>query len=248
MERRGAGPAIVVGHSSGKWSQTGQPAFERNVRLMRKGRSIITRTEATARDFNAELNWPEDGWGLWHPRTGLGHDCAVEWDRDQWELIEHGVLQLTDFRVTTAAKHVKLDPCSLTWALLGHKATGIELEAGAAHLDLLNTPDRQTANREECRELRAHYVSSTRAHPQRRHLLQMDGNRNQKQLKWRQYFRAELMQGTGMSSGWGIPLPLGGTHGRSLLDLAIADFPLRSKLLTDDASSDHRPFESRGRL
>ena len=50
------------------------------------------------------------------------------------------------------------------------------------------------------------------------------------------------MLGTSLRSGWHAPLRRQGAHGNKLLDVAIADFPIRSDLLPDDASSDHRPF------
>lgn len=215
--------------------------------MRRNGRSIVTRTEATAQGFNAELNWPGDGWGLWHPRAGAGHDCSVEWDKGVWTLLDKGILPLTDIEIRTE-KGFRLEPCALTWAVLGHKHSGVELEVGAAHLDLDSNERRRAANRESCNTLRAHYVSDAKRHPHRRHLLQMDGNRDQRNLRWRTYFRTELMTGTKMASGWGGPLPKDGTHGKALLDLAVADFPIHSRLLADDPSSDHRPFESGGRL
>lgn len=239
---------IRVAHASGKWSKTKTPAFDANVKRMRAGgRTAVTRTEATARGFNREINWPDDGWGHRHPVDGPGHDCSVEWDRDEWAILDAGVLQLTDIRIRTALGHL-LEPCSLTWTLLGHEGTGIELELGAAHLDLRNTARRRAANLEACHTLRGHYQMSRGQDPRRRHLLHMDGNRDQRDPQWRNYFAAELAAGTGMRSGWHAPLPSSGTHGRALLDLAMADFPIDTRLLADDPASDHRPIETIGHL
>lgn len=238
---------VQTAHSSGKWSSTDAPAFDRNVRRMRQGHSLVSRTEATAAQFDHEIHWPSDGWGHWHPTGSLGRDCAVEWDQDVWEKLDHGVLQLTKHRITTESGHLQ-PPVCLTWALLRHRRADIELEFGAAHLDLDNTELRRRANLDECWSLRQHYGASKRQHKRRRHLLQMDGNRNQRELKWRAYFARELFAGTGMRTGWRAPYPAQGTHGRALLDLSAADFPIRSRIMADDTSSDHRPYETEGTL
>jgi len=247
MDRRGSGPELISGHSSGKWKLTDSHAFDVNVRRMRHHpRTIVTRTEATDPSFSAQLRWPGDGWGQWHPK-GLGDDCSVEWDQAVWHVEDRGVLQLTEIQIHTEKGHLQ-PPVALTWALLVHRATEIELEVGVAHLDLSNTALRRQANKEECHMLNEHYRESQRVNPRRRHLLQMDGNRDQRQTIWQRYFQAELMLGTSLRTGWHKPLPKQGTHGNRLLDVAIADFPIHSELLPDDPSSDHRPFVTTGQL
>jgi hypothetical protein len=247
LPRRGAGPEVELFHASGKWSRTGTPAFHADVLRMRRLATAGTRTEATAQDFGREASWPGDGWGLWHPRR-LGRDCAVEWDAEVWRHLDHGVLQLTDIVIHTEGGAAKL-PCALTWALLEHRETGVELELGGAHLDLDNTPLRRRANLEECRALRAHYQRSRRRHPQRRHALQFDGNRDQRDHVWVGYFQRNLLAGTGLESGWRTLPAKGGTHGRrAILDLSATDWGGRTELLPDDAASDHRPILTAGRL
>lgn len=233
---------IRVAHSSGKWLLTDSPAFIRNVRRLRETHTIVTRTEATDRDFNNVLNWPDDGWGVWHPPIGVGHDCSVEWDRDEWKILDKGVLVLTDIRITTASGFL-LEPCALTWAVLVNRLNGAELEVGAAHLDLSNTERRRAANLESCQRLRAHYRQQTERHPDRHFLLNTDGNRDQRQAAWRAYFAANIMRDTNLHSGWSPPLPKQGTHGRAVLDLMVTDLAGETRLLPDDASSDHRPIE-----
>jgi hypothetical protein len=243
-------PDVVAFHAAGKWSKTKLPAFDRNARKMRTGRrNLGSRTEATAAGFNSELQWPGDQWGLWHPRSGPGHDCSLEWKHDDWDLLDRGILKLTDIRIKTTGG-VLLEPCTLTWALLEHTDTGVELEYGAVHLDLQNTAKRREANLESCHTLRSHYRSSQRKHPRRRHLLSTDGNRDLRVAHWRRYFDAELLEGTGLHIGWRIPLPKDGTHGRKILDFSAADFPIRSQLLpvSFQPPSDHRPMQSEGRL
>lgn len=247
-ERRGTGPEIRAYHASGKWSSTSAPAFDANVRRMRAGgRTLGSRTEATAATFDHEVNWPGDGWGHWHPRGNLGRDCAVEWDLDTWRLIDKGIVPLTNISIHTESGHQQ-PPVCLTWALLEHVETGDELELGAAHLDLDNTALRRKANLEECHALRARALTARRQHPTRRHLWQLDGNRDQRNPHWQAYLAQNALAGTRLRSGWHDPLPAAGTHGRALLDLAFADFPHRSRLLADDPASDHRPFETSGRL
>lgn len=233
---------IRVAHSSGKWLLTDSPAFLRNVRKLRQTHTLVTRTEATDRDFNGVLNWPDDGWGVWHPAEGAGHDCSVEWDQTEWKVLRKGVLVLTSIRITTQGGAL-LQPCSLTWATLVNRYNGAELEVGAAHLDLSNTARRREANRESCHTLRAHLAHEQERHPDRHFLINFDGNRDQRQKKYRDYFSRELLAGTPLKSGWSTPLPKAGTHGKALLDLAVTDLRGETRLLPDDASSDHRPIE-----
>lgn len=248
VERRGEGPEILAFHSSGKWSLTSAPAFDDNVRRMRRsGRTLGTRTEATAAAFDHEIHWPGDGWGHYHPKGDLGRDCATEWEHAAWDLKDRGVAPLTATRIHTEKGHLQ-PPVCLTWSLVEHRETGIELELGAGHLDLDNTALRRLANLEECHALRARARHDQDAHPRRRHLWQLDGNRDQRNPHWQAYFARELTAGTRLRSGWHAPLPRQGTHGRALLDLAFADFPHTSRLIADDPSSDHRPFETTGHL
>lgn len=235
---------IAVGHSSGKWDRTNTPAFGLSVRTMRGGgRTVVTRTEATAVSFNDKVNIPDDGWGVWHPKEGLGHDCSVEWDQEAWKKIDKGVLQLTDIRIRTKGG-VLLQPCALTWITMENRDTGIEVETGSAHLDLSNTPLRRKANLEECHTLRTHYSIERRKHPHREFILNFDGNRDQRQARYRAYFRSEMFAGTSLQSAWHQPYPTMGTHGRALLDLTASSVVGKSRLLPDDSSSDHRPMET----
>jgi hypothetical protein len=233
---------IRVAHSSGKWLLTDTPAFQRNVRRLRQTHTLVTRTEATDRSFNDVLNWPDDGWGVWHPPVGVGHDCSVEWDRGEWKILDKGVLVLTDIRITTAGGFL-LTPCALTWVALVNRFNGAEVEVGAAHLDLSNTARRRAANLESCHRLRAHTQQQAERHPDRHFLYDLDGNRDQRQAKYRTYFQQHLMGGTDLHSGWSMPLPQQGTHGRNVLDLMVTDLAGETRLLPDDASSDHRPIE-----
>lgn len=233
---------IRVAHSSGKWLLTDSPAFQRNVRKLRQSHTLVTRTEATDHDFNDVLNWPDDGWGVWHPREGNGVDCSVEWDQTEWKVLSKGVLVLTGIRITTKGGHL-LQPCALTWAVLVNRFNGAEVEIGAAHLDLSNTDRRRAANLESCRNLRKHVRQQAERHPDRHFLINFDGNRDQRQRKWRDYFNRELMAGTHLRNGWSTPLPKTGTHGRAVLDLTVTDLRGETRLLPDDASSDHRPIE-----
>lgn len=235
---------ISIGHSSGKWDRTNTPSFGLSVRTMRGGgRTVVTRTEATAVSFNDKVNIPDDGWGVWHPPTGMGHDCSVEWDQDEWHKIDRGVLQLTDIRIRTKGGFL-LEPCALTWTVVENRFTHTEVEVGSAHLDLSNTPLRRRANLEECHTLRTHYGTQRHLHPLREFILDFDGNRDQRQAKYRAYFRSEMFAGTNLHSAWHQPYPTMGTHRRALLDLTATSMTGKTRLLPDDSSSDHRPMES----
>lgn len=235
---------IEIGHSSGKWDRTTTPAFGLSVRTMRKGgRTIVTRTEATAVTFNDKVNIPQDGWKVWHPEEGMGHDCSVEWDQDEWKKIDKGVLQLTDIRIHTKGG-VLLQPCALTWTVLENRHSGTEVEVGAAHLDLSNTPLRRKANLEECHTLRTHFSTQRLIHPHREFILDFDGNKDQRMAINRSYFRNQMFAGTSLHSAWHQPFPAMGTHRRALLDLSATSMTGQTRLLPDDSSSDHRPIET----
>src|SRR4051812_1596131 len=116
---------VVARHQSGHWNEVDDPAFRRNVLIMRRDATIVTRTELTDQSANATMRGAtlakDENWRLYHPKfpgTTRYVDCGVEWDGDFWKLQDHGLRVLTDYRVTTEANGIKLLPSSLPWVLL----------------------------------------------------------------------------------------------------------------------------------
>lgn len=230
--------------NSGRWDRSPE-SLERNVKSTRRGRSFGGRTELTRKAHSEELSWPGDGWSHYHPRTEWGlANCAVEWERDTWRLIQQGWLQLTDFRPRTKKNNVLLAPSLLVYALLEHKQTGVEMELGAAHMNLHNTEARDRAWHEEADTLNKHYRRKHRLRPDRVLTFLADVNRTQRLRSNQELLARTIMPRTGMRNLWVGDLPPGnqGTHGRSVLDVCLTTAPGKIYLLPDDASSDHRPF------
>lgn len=238
----GANLVIRVAHSSGRWDASTE-ALERNVRRLRRHHSIVTRTELTRPGVKSALSWPEDGWGLWHPK-GAADDCSIEWDRDVWDCEDRAVLPLTHIRIHTESGFLK-PPCTAVLATLRHLVTRLRVEVSVWHLDLENTPLRREAARQERAALRAHWHNRRLHDPSVELIGQGDLNLDQRHRSQRDLVRRQMLDGTGMVNLWeSHPLPAGGTHGPHLLDATLATIPGRSQLIRDDNSSDHRPYES----
>lgn len=241
-------PLIKTFHNSGRWDRS-EDLLARNVRRMRADdRTLGTRTELTTQDHHAELSWPDDGWGVYHPRTtqtGGRVDCAVEWDQSVWRMVETYLLALTDIRITTR-NGFELPSSSMPCAVLEHRHTGRHVVLGAFHMALANTPLRQKAWSEEAATIRRHALDVHHEHPGWHLDFQGDGNRNQRLAANRELVRRHMLVGTKLRNCWEGHLPkTGGTHGpRSILDLTVSSMSGGSGLLPDDASSDHRPFET----
>jgi len=241
-------PTIKTFHNSGRWDASDE-LLERNVHRMRTGgRTLGTRTELTTAAHHAELSWPDDGWGVYHPtnpETGNRLDCAVEWDQEVWRRVESYVLTLNADRLHTARGFL-LPPSRMPVAVLEHRETGRMLELGAFHLQLANTARRQAAWGVETAAIRRHSVDVRRQHPGWEQIYQGDGNRNQRLVVNRRLVEEHLLAGTRLRNCWEGHIPRsGGTHGpRSILDLTVSTVRGGSRLLPDDASSDHRPYET----
>lgn len=234
-------------HNSGRWDRS-PDLLERNVRRMRRdGRTLGTRTEMGSAEFTDELDWPKDGWGHYHPRDAEKRltDCTIEWDEDLWRLEDAYTVQLTKIRIHTA-RGFPLPFSQMPVVLLWNLEDKRHLLVGAAHMALANTELRRLAWRDEANTIRDHFAEKHREHPGWELLWQGDGNRNQRLRVNRELVRRHMLRGTGMHNLWAVRRPLtGGTHGtRSLLDLTLTTMDGKSRLLPDDGSSDHRPYES----
>lgn len=234
-------------HSSGEWDQPWR-LFEDNVRRTRGGgRSLGTRTEVTAGKHNQAL-YQDDGWEVFHPPsqfTGGWIDCSVEWDAAVWKLRSSGLVTLNPDRLHTA-KGFLLPPSTMPLVFLEHRVIGQTVVLGAFHLQLANTELRRAAWRVECEAIRSLSLELRRDHPGWEQVFQGDVNRNQRITALRDAVQARMLRGTRLRNAWVGHLPArGGTHGAwSILDLTVSTMRGRSFLLGDDASSDHRPFQT----
>lgn len=236
-------------HSSGEWNNSAE-ALARNVKRTRAdGRTLGTRTELTTASHSAEVSVPEDGWGVWHPRnpeTGSRTDCAVEWDQAVWRRVQVWTAVLNANRLHTE-KGFLLPPSRMPLVLLEHRETGRRVLLGAFHMQLANTARRRAAWRAEAAAIRSISREMRRQHPGWQQVFQGDGNRNQRITALREAVQDHMLTGTALHNCWSGHIPAtGGTHGpRSILDLTVSTMPGGSRLLPDDASSDHRPYETR---
>lgn len=241
-------PTIKTFHNSGRWDASAE-LLEANVARMRTGgRTLGTRTELTTSAHAAEVSVPEDSWGVWHPsnpETGNRLDCAVEWEQDTWRRADAYVLVLNAERLHTA-KGFLLPPSRMPVVVLEHRETGRHVVLGAFHLQLANTARRRAAWNVETAAIRRHAIDVRAEHPGWHLIFQGDGNRNQRLAVNREAVRRGLLAGTKLRNCWEGHIPkTGGTHGpRSILDLTVSTMDGGSRLLGDDASSDHRPYET----
>jgi hypothetical protein len=244
-------PTIKGFHSSGEWDQ---PAalLEADVRRTRAGgRSFGTRTEVTTAAHHDAL-WQTDGWRVYHPKASevapelaTYVDCSLEWDGAVWKRVEKRLMVLNESRLHTA-KGFLLPPSSMPLVVLEHRETGRHMVLGAFHLQLANTAARRAAWRVEAATIRRASADLRVTHPGWEQVFQGDGNRNQRITALRDAVEARMLRGTRLRNCWEGHIPArGGTHGpRSLLDLTVSTMPGGSRLLGDDASSDHRPYET----
>lgn len=246
-------PTIKTFHNSGEWNKP--PALlKANVERMRSdGRSLGTRTEVTTRgDHLAVAAHADQHWGVYHPHldvdgyTGYA-DCLVEWDQNVWARDSDGyTLTLTDFRPTTE-RGFKLQPPTGIFQPLRHVETKRNVLLGAGHLSLANTDARVRSWFTETKTLNGHFKKVLAEHPGWEIVWQCDGNRNQRDLMYREMVAEHLLKGVkGLHNCWAGHIPAsGGTHGpRSLLDFTASTMHGGSRLLGDDKSSDHRPYET----
>lgn len=232
-------------HSSGRWDRSAE-SLAANVKRTRKHGSIVTRTEVTRNAHHATIARPDDGWGVYHPRTADGDwtDCLVEWDQRIWEKVEAYLLPLSTIQIRNR-NGFALPLSSMPVVVLRHRETHRHAVAGSFHLQLANTARRRAAWREETAAIRRFSANVTREHPGWVQILQGDVNRNQRVPLNRANLRRAAQEGTRLRNLWAAGLPEhGGTHGRSLLDVTLTTMRGRSWLLPDDASSDHRPYAS----
>lgn len=240
-------PTIKAFHSSGEWDQPADLLLA-DVKRTRKSRSLGTRTEVTTAAHAAALTERKDGWEVYHPHsdfTGLFVDTSTEWDGKVWDQVDGYLLTLNPERLHTA-KGFLLPPSSMPLAVLEHRETKRRVVLGAFHLQLANTAARRAAWRTETATIREHALEIRRQHPGWHLLFQGDGNRNQRISALRAAVRERMLAGTHMRNCWEGHIPAtGGTHGgRSLLDFTASTMLGASRLIGDDASSDHRPFET----
>lgn len=248
---------IVARHQSGLWKNVDSPLFAQNTKRMRSGDcTLVSRTECTDQATNKTLkrDFPNSGdWGVYHPRLeGRPIDCALEWDKAAWNLEKRGLVQLTDFRVTTQGG-VHLLPSIMPWVLLDATfADNLLLLFSAAHNNLDNTEARANAwieeghtfvhwQKQQVKNLRAQYPPSTRIF----RLHQADMNKNIRLVGERRMVQNHMLANTGLSWGWNISkLPARGTHGKQIIDYSCSNGQHSSKVMVGDAFSDHNPIET----
>lgn len=241
-------PALEVKtfHSSGRWDRS-RESLARNVRRMREGgRSLGTRTELTTEGHADELSWPDDGWGVYHPRSKWVDgfvDCAVEWDHSVWQLVDKQLVQLSETRIHTRGGFL-LGPSTMPTVTLQHRTTQRHVVVGAFHMQLANTALRSKVWLEEADTIRRTTAEIRAEHPGWEFVWQGDCNRNQRLKVNRELVAEHMLAGTPLRNCWEGHLPkTGGTHGsRSILDLTVTSLSGGAHLLADDASSDHRPY------
>ena len=248
---------VVARHQSGHWAEIDDPAFKRNVLIMRRDASIVTRTELTDQSSNTIMRGAtlikEANWRIFHPKfpgTSRYVDCGIEWDGDVWKHQDQGLRVLTDYRVTTAANGVKLLPSSMPWVLLeSREVANWLLLLTTAHNNLDNTPGRAAAWLEEGRTFQGFQERMAAKYRPVHRLHQADMNKNLRRPKERQMVKNRMLAGTGLKWGYDTDkLPARGTlkGTTAIIDYSCSNMDRRgnTKILTNTGFADHNPIET----
>jgi hypothetical protein len=248
---------VVARHQSGRWDEVDSSAFKRNVLIMRRDATIVTRTELTDQSSNTIMRGAtlikDANWRLFHPKfpgTTRYVDCGIEWDGDFWKLQDNGLRVLTDYRVTTAANNVQLLPSSMPWVLLESRLqANWTLLLSVAHNNLDNTPGRAAAWLEEGHTFQGFQERMRLKHRPVHRLHQADINKNLRNPKERLMVSRRMLGGTGLKWGYDLEqLPNRGTlqSGNSIIDYSCSNMSRRGRtlIMANTGFADHNPIET----
>lgn len=229
---------IKVFHHSGRWDRPIGSLSRSILHTRRAGFSIGTRTEMGTKAQDEVLKSWED-WSVYHPLTRYGYsDASIEWALDEWQLVDKGIRGLSTIRIHTKGGHL-MPPSLMPWVQLRHLDHGQLVTVGSFHMALSNTHLRRKQWNEQAAALKKWFLEV-----QGDVIYQADLNRNQQLLPMRLKVNRALVKGTAVRNLWADHRPATGTHGKALLDATLTSLHGSSYLLTDDDSSDHRPYGS----
>jgi hypothetical protein len=217
------------------------------VRTYLPGNDIILLTEV-ANDKRLAVVRFLPGVGVVNTEPGNRSECAILYKQWKWKPLVQRAYRLTDRQ---SSEHGTILPFA-AGAIFAHSRTGQTLGILLGHLPAhlegkggFRTDPQGVANTlawKESVDAEAAIAKRWRANPQVDHVMVFNDWNVSRRLKWvRDYLDARF---PGMTCNWDGHLPVtGGTHdGDRVIDFGYGDVDwVSSALLTDDASSDHRP-------
>lgn len=236
-------------HSSGRFDRKVGTVRDSVTRL-HKISDLTTHTEMSPNDRDKAFKH-QKGWAFTHLENGAGTDeCIVDWRTDAFSLRHRGsyALQLTN-RTWVRSGDYGGRPADFVHGLFVPLMTvdEVELDVIVLHSPLDNTSLRADIWVEVMDNLTKIVAGKKKRHPKRKFWIASDFNKNFRQANERAMIQTHLAAPLKMKQAWEGHIPdHGGTHGPlSLLDGAVTNIKIEDTfLITDDASSDHRPWGS----
>lgn len=205
---------------------------------------VVTLTEQDGADRQRESLYTAHGWAWFRAlRRGAG-ECAVLWSHERLYVTgEPRAVELTS-RTYWRKGGAKAAPPHAAIVPLRPKGAGRVLIVSVAHLPVRNTALRRLVWRYAVRGWVRHLRAELDRYPYARLLVRADWNVDLRTDAGRKLVTDAL---AGLPGRLVVPEaaagPAGGTHGRRIIDADWTDLPAaRSRVIADDASSDHRPY------
>lgn len=201
--------------------------------------SLVHHTEMTD-DARLEIFMEKDGWGFNRSPNGDGADDSVtEWDRSVWELENKDTLLLSDIKFKREGGGLS----GSTYAaktLLTHN--DVRLGVWAFHLPQYDIPARREISNASMRALVEDVKHELKIDRELNVILTGDYNLNYR-VPNEHLILTKMFAPVGLRCNWKTSLPTnGGTFGNQLICMQWHNMVcVKTGLLPDDNSSDHRP-------
>lgn len=191
----------------------------------------------------------DEGWALFNGKELPGaDDCVIRWRTDTWKLLK------TDTAVVSTVKTWRtngkpIPPQYVTTILLEHLPTGETVLVSISHLPShvevaggLRDSHRSVKWRDSIRGWKQHLRRLRRTWKPSARIVVSDWNVSYRSRWFRRFLRRTFPK---MTSTWRDPLPMRGTHGRRIIDIALISGRLRlvrGPVMLRHRSSDHTAF------
>jgi hypothetical protein len=239
-------------HSSGRFDRP-LSAWRGSTAALRGFGTLITGTESASTRTRAEVDSVLGGVQDWAYAHLTGHDgegeCYATWDtRARVTTAEPYTLQLSTETWTRSPEYggkPAAHPHALVVPLaIPNRPHRRNLYVIVVHMPLRNTPQREHVWLLCADTLRQHVHHLRHVDPGCQVDVVGDWNRDYRAPVERALLDKEIARPLRLTPSWFNHLPaVGGTHNNGLIDGAYTDMPvLDAELLTDDRSSDHRPW------
>lgn len=246
LARAGNVRPLWLVHASGRFDRPSKTWRAALTYARRKG-AIVTGTEAAGRDkalFLAALAGTD--WSYAHLSGAAEGEAYATWDGSRARLFAKPFAHKLTDKTWTRSKEYGGKQAAKVHALV------VPLEVGkrriwlaVVHMPLDNTQQRAECWVDCCRGLVELRRDLRRKDPGAAFVPVGDFNKNLREADEQRHVRANLLTPLAAVTSWVRGLPKAGTHGRQVIDYAIADGFAACQLLRDLPDSDHRAFRYR---